>query len=235
MAELETLVACAAEGTMAAAAEMLGISRPAVAKRIRNLEALAGCTLLRRSGRGVALTDTGAALLPSARRMLDERDVVLEGLARIRREDRAPSDGISKLLRKPPARARASQQPEARLAEAERLLELVLSMTSTGLAISDANTAAVHTVNDAMCRFTARTREELLSRTELQRLVWDDASLRDRVIERLLKVGFADDLPIRVRRPDGTIRLGSGAARLLTLGGTRQVIWAVDDEGDERS
>ena len=49
LAELETLVACATEGSFAAAARRLGISRPAVTKRVDNLEALAGRPLLHRA------------------------------------------------------------------------------------------------------------------------------------------------------------------------------------------
>lgn len=63
-------MACAAEGTLVAAAARIGISRPAVAKRVANLEALAGRPLLHRGGRGVRLTDAGATLLAAARQML---------------------------------------------------------------------------------------------------------------------------------------------------------------------
>jgi LysR family glycine cleavage system transcriptional activator len=48
LAELDTLVVCAVEGSLAATAARLGISRPAVAKRIKNLEALVGRPLLHR-------------------------------------------------------------------------------------------------------------------------------------------------------------------------------------------
>ena len=126
LAELETLVVCAAEGSLVATAASLGISRPAVAKRIRNLEALAGRPLLHRGGRGVRLTDAGATLLAGARRMLEERDVLVSLLTEIRGDDPSAIAGLRELLGHSPTSSRAAQQPEVRLAETERILEAIL-------------------------------------------------------------------------------------------------------------
>src|SRR5215210_1753091 len=84
LSELETLTVCAAEGSMAAAAAALGISRPAVAKRVTSLEAIVGAPLLERGARGVRLTSQGAVVVARARRLLAERDALMEAIAELR-------------------------------------------------------------------------------------------------------------------------------------------------------
>lgn len=231
MAELETLVACAADGSMAAAAAGLGVSRPAVAKRIRKLEDLAGLPLLERSGRGVTLTSEGAALLANARRILDERDLLMETVSKLRSQEGAVADGLKRLLGYSSAVIRAAQQPEARLAEASRLLEIVLDASRTGLVISDPDTGAVHLVNRAFCEITGRTREELQGRAAWDFAPWDDAGDRAGIIERLRATGLPAGARVGVRRPDGSLRPADTTARFVTLSGRREVLWSVDDLG----
>src|SRR5437660_1729523 len=79
--ELETLVTCVAEGSLASAATILSICRPAVAKRVANLEALAGRPLLRRVGNGVRLTNAGAKLVAATPPIFHQREALLELLA----------------------------------------------------------------------------------------------------------------------------------------------------------
>jgi PAS domain S-box-containing protein len=227
LAELETLVACAAEGSLVAAAARLGISRPAVSKRIGNLEALAGGALLHRGGRGVRLTDAGATLLAGARRVLDERDVLLGLLTEIRGQGPSPIAGLRDLLGHSPATSRAAQQPEARLAETERMLELVLRASGTAVVISDPETAVIHEVNDAFCRFTGRSREELLSAPASES--WYDTDERDGVLEEVRRSGVAERVVVRIQRPDGTVRIGETTAHFVLLAGNRQLLSTVDD------
>jgi PAS domain S-box-containing protein len=228
LVELETLVACAAEGSLVAAAEVLGISRPAVAKRITNLEALAGRALLHRGGRGVRLTDSGAILLAGARRLLDERDVVVELLSEIRGDGPSPISGLRELLGHSSANSRAAQQPEARLAETERMLELVLRSSGTAVVISDPETAVIHEVNDAFCRFTGRSRQELLTE-QPPTGNWYDTSEREGVLEEVRRSGIADRVVVRIKRPDGSVRIGETTTHFVLLAGTRQLLSTVDD------
>jgi PAS domain S-box-containing protein len=234
IAELETLVVCAAEGSLVGAAGRLGISRPAVAKRIGNLEALAGQALLHRGGRGVRLTDAGATLLAGARRMLDERDVLLSLMSEIRGEGPSAIAGLRELLGHAPESSRAAQQPEARLAETERVLELVLRASATGVVVSDPETAAVYEVNDAFCRFTGRSRTELLSRPTTESGVWLDTSERERLIIELRRNGAVERALVRVRRPDGTVRVGETSAHFVALAGTRRLLSTTDDVTEQR-
>jgi PAS domain S-box-containing protein len=232
LAELETLVACAAEGSLVAAAARLAISRPAVAKRIANLEALAGRPLLHRGGRGVRLTDAGARVLAGARRVLEESDVLVALLTEIRGEERSQITGLRELLGHSPATSRAAQQPEARLAETERMLELVLRASDTAVVISDPDTATVHEVNDAFCRFTGKSREELLSGPASGN--WHHARDEDRAVGAAAASAGRERVTVRVQRPDGSLRIGETIAHEVLLAGSRQLLSTVEDVTEQR-
>ncbi|MGZ8667766.1 MAG: LysR family transcriptional regulator, partial [Solirubrobacterales bacterium] len=79
IAELRAFCVAADLGTLGKAAVRLQISQPALSKRLRGLEAVAGTTLLERSSSGVTLTAAGRRLYPEARRLLDQAEIV-EGL-----------------------------------------------------------------------------------------------------------------------------------------------------------
>ncbi len=61
-------------GGLTAAARRLGVAKSVVSKRISDLESALGATLLRRSARGVAPTDAGAAFYRRTRDILAELD-----------------------------------------------------------------------------------------------------------------------------------------------------------------
>ncbi len=70
---LNTFVAVADRGSMAAAARVLNITPAAVAQQIRTLERELGAPLIARAGRTVSLTEEGSRILQRARDLL--RDV----------------------------------------------------------------------------------------------------------------------------------------------------------------
>lgn len=74
--ELRAFCAAAALGSIAEAARALNVSGPALSKRLRALETVAGAQLLERSPRGVTLTSAGRALYGPARRLLSSADSV---------------------------------------------------------------------------------------------------------------------------------------------------------------
>lgn len=78
---LETLLWIVRLGSVTAAAKQLHLSQPAVTRRIRGLESELGARVLRRAGRGVALTPIGEHSIASAERILGEL-ASLRGLAR---------------------------------------------------------------------------------------------------------------------------------------------------------
>jgi DNA-binding transcriptional LysR family regulator len=78
VAELRAFCVAADLGSIGRAAIALRVSQPAVSKRLRTLEAVAGTQLLERSPSGVTLTEAGRNLYPEARKLLDQADVVGE-------------------------------------------------------------------------------------------------------------------------------------------------------------
>lgn len=76
VAELRAFCAAATLGSIAAAARSLHVSQPALSKRLRQLESLAGVQLFDRSTRGVTLTSAGNHLYGAARRLLMSADSV---------------------------------------------------------------------------------------------------------------------------------------------------------------
>jgi len=79
--DLEGLAAfCAVveAGGVAAAAQRLGLTKSAVSKRVSDLEATLGASLLTRTSRGLVLTEPGQAFYTRARRLLDDLDAAIE-------------------------------------------------------------------------------------------------------------------------------------------------------------
>ncbi|MGW9113925.1 LysR family transcriptional regulator [Microbacterium sp. NPDC055683] len=79
--QLRTFVAIDDLGGFGRAADALGLSQPTVSQHVRRLEGAIGRPLVRRSGRGSALTADGRRLLVEARRILAVHDDALERLA----------------------------------------------------------------------------------------------------------------------------------------------------------
>ncbi|MGX6448936.1 LysR family transcriptional regulator [Patulibacter sp. S7RM1-6] len=89
LAELRGLEAAARHGSIGAAAKELGVSQPALSKRLRQLETVVGVPLLERSPRGVVPTDAGRQLLFPARRVLEELADVDRTVLRLRGRPRS--------------------------------------------------------------------------------------------------------------------------------------------------
>jgi DNA-binding transcriptional LysR family regulator len=83
LAELRAFCAAVDLGSLGAAARALGVSQPALSKRMRELEALAGTKLLERHARGTTPTAAGERLYLQARKLLaqaEEVEALLVGL-----------------------------------------------------------------------------------------------------------------------------------------------------------
>lgn len=74
MDALRTFVTGVEQGSFARAAQRLGRSSSAASAQLRKLESQADCVLLRRSGRGLVLTESGELMLAYARRLLALND-----------------------------------------------------------------------------------------------------------------------------------------------------------------
>ncbi|WP_272903900.1 LysR family transcriptional regulator [Pseudomonas petrae] len=98
----------ATAGSLARAAERLGVSQPALSKSMQRLERRLGVKLLSRSSRGIEVTDAGAAFLLRSRAISRELEVALQeardvaggqaGLLRIGSTPAAANFALSALL-----------------------------------------------------------------------------------------------------------------------------------------
>jgi DNA-binding transcriptional LysR family regulator len=80
MDALRSFVAGIEAGSFAQAADLLGRSTSAVSAQLKKLEEQTGAELVRRSGRGLALTDGGEVMLSYARRLLSINDEALSAV-----------------------------------------------------------------------------------------------------------------------------------------------------------
>lgn len=87
ISELRAFCAAVDLGSLGRAARLLRVSQPALSKRLRTLEGLAGATLLDRSPRGVTPTAAGTRLYLEARKLLAQAEAVEELMAGFGRED----------------------------------------------------------------------------------------------------------------------------------------------------
>jgi DNA-binding transcriptional LysR family regulator len=87
IAELRAFCAAVDLGSLGRAARLLQVSQPALSKRLRVLEALAGARLLDRSPRGVTPTPAGARLYAEARKLLAQAETVDALLAGLSADD----------------------------------------------------------------------------------------------------------------------------------------------------
>lgn len=76
-------------GSLGAAAVELGVSQPAVSKRLSTMERRLGIALVERTRRGSALTSAGRMVSDWARRVLDELDGLVTGVEALRVEQDA--------------------------------------------------------------------------------------------------------------------------------------------------
>ncbi|WP_266171016.1 LysR substrate-binding domain-containing protein [Dyella subtropica] len=119
-------------GSFAKAADRLGRSTSAVSAQLKKLEDQAGTEILRRHGRGMALTEAGETMLAYARRLLELNDeaaaaihgVALEGWIRLGLQEDFGESLLPDVLGRF-ARAHPKVRIEARIARNSELLDRV--------------------------------------------------------------------------------------------------------------
>jgi len=87
IAELRAFCAAIDLGSLGRAARLLRVSQPALSKRLKTLEALAGARLLERSSRGVRATPAGTRLYVEARKLLVQAEAIDELLSATHEEE----------------------------------------------------------------------------------------------------------------------------------------------------
>lgn len=138
-------------GSFARAADRLGRSTSAVSAQLKKLEEQAGTPILRRQGRGMALTDAGETMLAYARRLLELNDEAaaalqgaeLEGWIRLGLQEDFGEAVLSEVLGRF-ARAHPRVRIEARIARNAELLERVAGGRLDLALAWDAGTSTPH-------------------------------------------------------------------------------------------
>jgi len=81
--DVRGVVAVADHGLVGAAADSLGLSQPALTRRVQRIEADIGASLFQRSGRRLRLNSRGRAFVEQARRMLTAETAARDAVARL--------------------------------------------------------------------------------------------------------------------------------------------------------
>ena len=148
-------------GSFAQAADRLGRSTSAVSAQLKKLEEQAGTPILRKAGRGMALTDAGETLLGYARRLLELNDEAatalrgaeLQGWVRLGLQEdfgeRLLPDVLGRF-----ARAHPKVRIEARIARNAELLDQVRAGRLDLALAWDAGVAMPHA--EPVCRLPMR-------------------------------------------------------------------------------
>lgn len=87
--QLEIFVAIAETGSFSRSAERVSLNQSTISQHIATLEEEVGAPLFDRTGKGVVLTPHGQTFLKHTRRILAERDALLEAMAGLRALDNA--------------------------------------------------------------------------------------------------------------------------------------------------
>lgn len=82
--QMRAFVAVAGCGSFTGAAQQLHLSQPALSQLIKDLEDVLGVRLLERTTRSVVLSEVGSEWLPQIKRVLQDLDRVVDGIADLR-------------------------------------------------------------------------------------------------------------------------------------------------------
>ena len=148
---LRTFVTGIELGSFAKAADRLGRSTSAVSAQLKKLEEQAGTAVVRKSGRGMALTEAGETMLAYARRLLELNDEAaaalhgteLEGWVRLGLQEDFGESLLTDVLGRF-ARAHPRVRVEVRIARNTELLDRVTSGRLDLALAWDAGAASPH-------------------------------------------------------------------------------------------
>lgn len=92
VSQIRAFVTVAETGNFTRAADILGITQPALTQRVHQFESALGEKMFARCGRGSALTDIGRELLPHFSKLLNEFEVTISGAHNLARRCRVQSE-----------------------------------------------------------------------------------------------------------------------------------------------
>jgi PAS domain S-box-containing protein len=229
LSELETLVLAVELGSIAAAAERLRISAPAAAKRIRQLEALAGTELLQRGARGVRPTQRGSAVYPLARDLLARRARIVDALEGRPGEESLRIPGVRQVLRSehPP-------RPEDVIRQTEALFATLFHASGEPIILSRPEDGLIYEINDAAVRFTGYQQAEVRGRVVTDVQLWADMSARNALVERAITSQSPQHGELIAVTRSGEQRRVRCSLRTVELHGERYLLFIFDVTAGEQ-
>ena len=222
LSELETFVLAVDYGSMARAAEVLRISSAAAAKRIRQLETIAGAKLLVRSGRGVRPTELGVRLYAASRDVLDRRDQVMELLGRAPARDDSRIPGMRQILRRIEA-----PRPEYVVQQTEALLATIFHASGEPIALTRARDGLICELNDAGAELIGYRHEELRGRRVEELPLWRETDSRNGIVERTAATGRPEIGELTLVAKDGDEVQIRGRFQGIQLHGERYILLTI--------
>ncbi len=224
LSELETFVLAVDYGSIARAAEVLHISSAAAAKRIRQLEVIAGAKLLSRSGRGVRPTELGVRLYPESRDLLRQRDRVMGLLGRSPARDESRIPGMRRVLRRIEA-----PQPEYVVQQTEALLAAIFHATGEPIVLTRERDGLICELNDAGAALTGYRHDELRGRRVAELPLWRDLEQRDALVQRVSSTGRPQTGELMLLLKDGDEVRVRGRFQALQLHGERYLLLTIHE------
>lgn len=208
LAELETLVLAADDGSVAAAAAALQISRAAASKRLRTLEALVGAPLLERTPRGVIPTALGRETIAAARDVIAASNSMVATISDLKDADRSGRPSLARFLPDPTRLEPRAPTIRESLVDTQRLLSDIIHSSPVPMTISEQPyDGMVVDANAAYANLTGIPIAEMVGRTFRSLGVVANPDELKHLRKLVEEGGAATDTPAVLRRRDGKLRI----------------------------
>ena len=100
------------------------------------------------------------------------------------------------------------------LSQSEERFRLIFQTNPDSITVTRLSDGVYLDISDAFTRITGYTRDEVVGRRSVE-LVWNDPKDREPFVAGIKSVGFVEDLEVRLKTKDGSLRIGVISARLL--------------------
>jgi PAS domain S-box-containing protein len=113
--------------------------------------------------------------------------------------------------------------------DAGDLCRRVFGAVTDGIVISHVDDGHIVAANDAFCRMTGHSREQIVGRTSIELGLWADPADRDRVAETIVRNGFATGVEVQGITRHGELRDAEVSGQLIDVSDHRLLLIAVRD------
>jgi PAS domain S-box-containing protein len=121
------------------------------------------------------------------------------------------------------------KRAEQTLRESEELFFKVFSLSPAPMVISEIETGRFIDANEQWLRMIGYTREETIGQTSYELNIWEDATARMALGDKIRALGFFREEPIRFRTKSGAFKDTLWSAVTVTLGGSEVMLSLIYD------